>query len=475
MKVLCGQCGLSLSPTPDDLRRGACDCPSCGHRITLGAAAPPPPADDAGFAGFAEQAKKAIARRIVVVCGKCGKKLHVGLRQAGRAGRCPACQAPILIPEHNQGQEFPELSDDAKVDAIIQDDAKVDAVTQQEDMLEVEFDDELSALAASVSSGPRTPAGKRRRRISNLTMVLVAGIILLLISVPTLLVLRGLPSGFVPTVTRSESRPDAPPDSPDPATKAVAVVPPVATKAAATAAAPIDPVPHEPSVTVVDATPDVFGAGRYSPAPPGQVYWRVTAVLRPEKSGSLQTAADVSLTTPAGAVPSRGVPTGADLPGPPAQATKMTLRPDGQHTVTFVFVVPDTLRQARLSVKGLGEADVGPVPPLKGAPRDVAGDYLEQPPRNLKPLLKNAVMAAVQNAPSQRLELRAVDDGSVSVRLPVAGVSGTAKRAGRDILDAELALGQTVLPCRLRVLEGGKTIVLYLSDKPYHQITFSRG
>jgi DNA-directed RNA polymerase subunit RPC12/RpoP len=461
MKILCGQCGRSLEPTEQDIARNACDCPSCGHRIVLDPQAPAPQAEPE--AGFAEQARKAIARRIVVICGKCGKKLHVGLRQAGKAGRCPACREPILIPEHNEGQDFPELSDEVKAERYLQPE-------QQEELLEVEFDDELAALASAASALPN-PAARRRRR-SALTMVLVVGIMLLLVSVPTLVVLREY-ADRKPTAKKPLSAPaevarvveppvePVPKPQPAPPPKKAPVVPP-------------PPAPVLPAVTVAGAAADVFGPGRYAPAPPGQVYWRVKTVLRPAKAGELATAGDVSLKTPDGPVTSKGVAVQSSLPGPVGQATRMTLRPGAEQTVTFVFLVSDSLREAKLVVAGVGEAPVGPVslPPVAG---ELAGDYVEQLPRNLKPLLKNAVMAAVQSVPSQRLELRANGGGAFSVSLPSAGVKGTARPVGGDLLEARLELGKDVLSCHLRVLEGGKTLVLYLSPRPFHQVTFSRG
>jgi hypothetical protein len=45
---------------------------------------------------------------------------------------------------------------------------------------------------------------------------------------------------------------------------------------------------------------------------------------------------------------------------------------------------------------------------------------------------------------------------------------------GQGLYAAVLKRGDSVLDAKLRLIDGGKRLILYLSDEPFHQITYDR-
>ncbi|GAG49783.1 unnamed protein product [marine sediment metagenome] len=99
------------------------------------------------------------------------------------------------------------------------------------------------------------------------------------------------------------------------------------------------------------------------------------------------------------------------------------------------------------------------------------GRYVESLPRNLSPLLRHPVMAALQSARQLSLEVRG-KGRSFALSFRQAGVAGTASPAGKGAYRVQLGHRGQSLECRLRVAGGGKRVVLYLEDGPFRQITF---
>jgi hypothetical protein len=81
-------------------------------------------------------------------------------------------------------------------------------------------------------------------------------------------------------------------------------------------------------------------------------------------------------------------------------------------------------------------------------------------------------MAALQSQPKLELVVSRQGEG-FALSLPGAGASGTAVSAGSGAYAARLQKGAAALDCVLRTAAEGKTVVLYLQDAPFHQITFA--
>ena len=108
-----------------------------------------------------------------------------------------------------------------------------------------------------------------------------------------------------------------------------------------------------------------------------------------------------------------------------------------------------------------------PEPPAGG---ELVGAYDEQVPRNLRPLPRDAVIAAIQAGSKQALIVTRRPAG-LRIEMPAAGVSGRAKPAGGGVFHATLARGDKTLNCKLRLFDGGRGLILYLRDAPFHQLT----
>jgi hypothetical protein len=245
-------------------------------------------------------------------------------------------------------------------------------------------------------------------------------------------------------------------------------VPPVAT-------VPVPPSPTGPRIDVAETAPDLFLAGGYDAAPLGRIYWKVAATItagpaplrvRPFGDGAI-------LLWPEGNAPCRGVLEAGNWPAQRLARRELALAAGESAKVTLVFDVPQGLSEASLQIAGLKPASArsatGPTAP--GGTLQ-AGTYAESPPRNLRPLLEDAVMAALQSA--AKLELIVARQGEgFTVSLPAAGADGTASPAGPGTYAVHLQRGPATLDGWLRTAGGGRLAVLYLEDAPFHQITFA--
>ncbi len=101
---------------------------------------------------------------------------------------------------------------------------------------------------------------------------------------------------------------------------------------------------------------------------------------------------------------------------------------------------------------------------------------MEKPPRNLQPLLRNPVMAALQSVANHTLQIRpgSAAADSFEVAFPDAGVSGSAKPLRPGLYEANLTAAGQQLACKFRLDSDGKRLILYLTDEPFHQITYQK-
>ena len=112
MQIVCGQCG-ERDEVPLDPETASVYCPSCGHEIYL----PDPAAGPDGYGnycevfftnmgpGYADQARRALRERMLVVCAHCGVNMRMGRYRAGQVVCCAACGREMRIPAlHGEGQ-----------------------------------------------------------------------------------------------------------------------------------------------------------------------------------------------------------------------------------------------------------------------------------------------------------------------------------------------------------------------------------
>jgi DNA-directed RNA polymerase subunit RPC12/RpoP len=534
MRVLCGQCG-QLNELEDDYAEATVTCARCGHvvpvpRMANGQAGEPGeapadrPAEAAGQTeepGFAEQARQSPARKIPVTCPHCGKTVHVSARVAGRKGRCKECDHPLDIPypddleefelpalykgdaEHETGLDLvppPEAAEPAVERSQREVEPAIDLAPQpdlspgpvEHDLAELAalhpaadlaaLDRELSRVQPVRSEGtgqlasavqdfheekhaarPREAKGPRRLRWL-LLLLAAAAVVVLPLSV------------VVPLLTRDDPNSDLAgrPPGGEPNTAPVRPIVTPATTQAATRSQPA-PKPRTPTCEVLAAASAPFLADGYFPAPARSLYWRIAARISAGKEPiSFQTFGnDVRLVFGNERFASLGEPAGNSgiFPARSRRST-VSLQAHEARKVTFLFEVPVELFRGRFFIRGVTYEDIAlPVPREPLAVSGLAGTYKEAAPRNLKPMLRDPVMAAIQATPRQRLVVSPEAEG-IRVTLPAARVTGAGKQVAPGLFRMPLKHRQHSLDASVRFVEGGRRAILYLADRPFHQLTY---
>lgn len=109
MNIRCGQCGQTLE-AGSTASGGAIECPHCLHRIVVPAAdhkghpLPQPAGEEEE--GFARKAMRAMRKKIVVECGKCGRRMSLNPGMAGKKVRCRSCHRTISVPDTDDDAEL---------------------------------------------------------------------------------------------------------------------------------------------------------------------------------------------------------------------------------------------------------------------------------------------------------------------------------------------------------------------------------
>jgi DNA-directed RNA polymerase subunit RPC12/RpoP len=239
----------------------------------------------------------------------------------------------------------------------------------------------------------------------------------------------------------------------------------------------VPPAAPQPRCDIVALVTTTLGPGGYYPAPLGSIYWKMTAEIKAGTDSIAFNAKgkDVQLAFAGKTVDSLGIaenPSGGQGPLPRlARQEAVSIKPGLSRKVTLLFEVPVGTSQGEVvigklrwpfTVKPGGE----PIDPAR-----LAGTFVEAAPRNLQPMLADPVMSAIQSAGWQELDVRPNGSG-LEVEIPQAQVYGRATPAGPDVYGVGLACGEHKLAANLRFVDGGRTAILYLADKPFHQITY---
>ena len=475
MQPVCEQCGYRLRPeeSKDNQRLR---CPKCGADIdtcatdaTTQAEGQIPP-DETGFddqgVGFAEQAMRAMASKISITCGACGRQLAVELRLAGRKRRCPACGNQIRIPyPGDDDEEEPPITPTVE--------------TQQSN-------DESSTV-------------RRRPSLRLISAACVAIVAIALATVAGLRVARLFTGGDTPDKADMEQAPATLPATPNsgrsaetPTTRPAAPMEPVAPAVREEAETTPDEYQPKPDLThtvkIISIAADAFATGNTFPAGSGRLYWKLTveikAAARPlhfHNHGE-----DVLLMVHGQRILSLGAPGGDGLL--PTRSQKKTITLDcGESTrQTFLFELPQFARNGELRIRDAAAVKVGPVLLPKLADESaIEGEFHEIQPRYLKPMLRDPVMAAIQAAFGHNLVIKrrkaspaelaeGKQGGSLDVSIPAAMVTGQARSVGGGLYEAILHHRQKSLNCKIRLVDSAQRLVLYLSDQPFHQLSYAR-
>ncbi|KPK85707.1 MAG: hypothetical protein AMJ81_03115, partial [Phycisphaerae bacterium SM23_33] len=93
--------------------------------------------------------------------------------------------------------------------------------------------------------------------------------------------------------------------------------------------------------------------------------------------------------------------------------------------------------------------------------------------RHLKLSFDDPVMEQVRASGRHQLVITA-DRQRFKIAVPPTGLSGTCIFQQQGLYAAVFTHGGKALPCHLRLLPGGKQLVLYLADRPYHQVIYEK-
>jgi len=152
---------------------------------------------------------------------------------------------------------------------------------------------------------------------------------------------------------------------------------------------------------------------------------------------------------------------------------RVTVPPTASRVERFVFLVPTDLVGGKLKVAGVGEAELGKLDrPATSSPPELRGSYVEKA-RLLRVAFEQPVMEQVRSAGRGELVVRPAKDG-LAVELRPVELRGKARPRPDGSYALVLAGRAGSLSCILRPAGGGKRMVLYLDDAPYHQVIYER-
>jgi len=468
VQILCGQCAKAVE-VEDSLAGVTVACPHCGSDIDV------PLFEESMIEeavasgrlreeeGFADKVREAMARKIRVVCGSCGRGLKVAAARAGKRANCPGCGKRIRIPYPVERHDIPlrELREDAHDELL--------------EIVDIENDTDASELHLGAGGGARqgdapatnaqAPAARAPGRTKRTWAVVYIGGAIIVVGLALGIwlgsaiwprrELDGLETA--PGTAPAGRRPDGPRLPPD----IRQVVGPEQAR-----------IPH--SLRLIEARTDVFAVDGYRPAAPRKVYWKLKLQLTAGAHDlSIKTYGDgIKLKVGRKTIASLGTVEGSPLLRLGPRRETIELSSGASRLIEALFEVPASARVGRLNVPGVGEAQVGPIDAAAApGPLAAVGSYVESAPRNLRPLLGDPVMAAIQSAAGQTL-IVARNGNELTVEIPAAGVAGTARSLGGGIYEAMLLRGEHSLPCKLRLIRQGKAMILYLEDEPFHQLTY---
>jgi hypothetical protein len=391
--------------------------------------------------GFAVQARQALRDRMLVVCAHCSARIRVAKRLAGHVIHCTSCSKELRVPD-----------------------------TAAEDQVDISY--LISPADIVMGQDPRRGMSRRqraRRRQRKFTSqkrfqlaLKFAGALMFVFLVGSV-IWRGTdsPAPEMDYISRE------PFDEPEATTKTTPPEPAPANIA--------PPTPAGPTASLAgDATFSPFASGGYYPAKPNRLYCVLPVRIQSSAEEPLRIspagAARLKLDGVSYACLGEFVPN-TQLPLLARQRT-VALPPHTATTLQLLFELPQKEHRGTLQLDSLGELAVTlPAPaPAKTSP---AGRFVEVAPRNLKVLLDDPVMAAIQSTARQELLIR--ENGTLlDVRIPAAEVIGQARPVGANAYAVVLRHGPHSIEGTLRLLPDGRRIVLYLSNDPMHQMTYQR-
>ena len=437
-------------------------CPACDHGIELNFERDD---EDNAFLveegelfedvspGFAQLAQQMLQERVIIICGACGSKIKIGRQLAGQKIHCIACSREIFIPFLDEGDAFDDL--------------------MQGDEIKSEILEPLPQISRRSSSKslkgrkarkklPKRPAPQRVQE-----SVIKKSYIFLALGAVGFVILVAIISSFFTS------------DLPDPD-----ISPPYSNGGSTSngGGSGVD-VPNSNNKSsgsialLSDPQYMTFAVDSRYPARAGYMFCRLEVSVTAQRSEVALDTKRIKLKLNHGECPCFGEPVDSTVIPMLARHTAYTIRPGLSKTVNLLFEVPATKsfgnlvagnmisRLIRLNSPGRIHNDT-----------TLVGRYNEAGYRNMKPLLENPVMAAVQQSePGSLMISRVNGKQELRIDIPKASVTGwLSSPDSRGVCKAKLSIGSEELGCKIGLLPAGEGLILYLKDERMHQITYTR-
>jgi len=253
---------------------------------------------------------------------------------------------------------------------------------------------------------------------------------------------------------------------PDTGVPAVGAVPPAPTTGTASSA-----------LRLLEAKPSVFAVGGYFPARPGWTYWTIRIAVNAEDKPVAFNAngPDVIVKLAGASYESLGLQAGESVVPVRAQRKAVHIPSGEAREIALLFEAPSAAEgEAVLTIQGLGGLHVMLPAPAALPAEAVVGAFEEEPPRNLKILETDPVIAAIQAAAQTMIVQKGKEPGTLGVTLPAAGVSGSIAPGRDGLYDLTLWKDDKSVNGKVRLFDGGKRLILYFSEQPFSGLTFVR-
>ena len=245
------------------------------------------------------------------------------------------------------------------------------------------------------------------------------------------------------------------------------------------------PVKAKAICRAVTSSTDSFAGSGFFPAGPGQVFCQICVQVT---AGDDKLEIDnygkaAVLRIGLESYPSLGEPVVKSILPALPHRKRLSIPARGSRTITMLFELPQKAVGAGGTTGIVSLGKIAPASVKLGSPAhvlpakavaDSSSPYVETAPRNTKPLLSDPVMSAIQQTMPQKLSVRPGLDDSLKLTLGSGEVTGTARQDARGLYVTKLTHNGSTLQCLLRFAHGGKEAILYLSEEPFHQLTFAR-
>ena len=466
MEILCANCGRMLSLEQDRVGRDV-RCPYCGNIVHVPAMgdgstctdAPTEPDHEQHLPDeFVTKAKLLLQKKLLVVCGSCGERLTVDQRLEGKTIQCPSCGSTVDVP--TVSAETMPLEDTGDL-----------TQTGQEGLTDFAQGTKTEPIGSVSSPSASIRLAKPSRNIGwgkwLVVIILAAGLGISTVYIGYTMSGSSGDKGIVkPDIPSKTSDTDGHKNTPS--ARAVAATIPTR---------PSKPVVVniQPAVKLVDVSTTAL-ADNGIPAKLGKVFLYVSCDIT-AGSGDLKISPvrDVSIDCKEGQIPSIGI---CDENLPILQIAKendLIIKARKHRRIKFIFIVPEGISMAMLMIKGMENIILPELKqPFPISLSGLVGKYIESG-RYLKLEFGNPIMEKFRLSSRHYLIIRKRQD-KYTIFIPQLGIQGVILQRANDRNEYPVILsaGGDTLRCRIRAIDSGKRIILYLSDKPYHQLMYSK-